>query len=78
MDKVQAILKALFELNIVSIMVEGGATTLNEFLAGNCWDEIHRFMGDVYFHEGIKTIPVAAIPVYQEKLDTDLLTIYRK
>jgi len=33
----------LFDLNINSLMVEGGAFTLNEFIKHNLYDEIHRF-----------------------------------
>ncbi len=36
----QSLLKKWYELNIQSIMVEGGAALLNDFIRQKCWDEI--------------------------------------
>lgn len=35
-----AILEALYQMNIQSVLVEGGAQTLQSFIDDNCWDEI--------------------------------------
>jgi len=38
-DNLRALLKSIFERNIHSVMVEGGAQLLNSFIASGLWDE---------------------------------------
>ena len=51
---VPQILKHLFELNINSVIIEGGAATLNQFIEQNLWDEARILTGNKELHEGIK------------------------
>jgi diaminohydroxyphosphoribosylaminopyrimidine deaminase/5-amino-6-(5-phosphoribosylamino)uracil reductase len=39
---------------ILSIIIEGGAITTNQFLKENLWDEARIFIGDKFFKSGIK------------------------
>jgi len=45
---------SLFEKRIISVLVEGGRTTLNEFIQHGKWDEIRRFRSKVKFGKGMK------------------------
>jgi diaminohydroxyphosphoribosylaminopyrimidine deaminase / 5-amino-6-(5-phosphoribosylamino)uracil reductase len=77
------ILKALYDLNILSVMVEGGAHTLQSFIDNNCWDEIRKI-------QSVSTVPELqnndqgvpapiipnGIPVSHEKVATDSIDIY--
>jgi diaminohydroxyphosphoribosylaminopyrimidine deaminase/5-amino-6-(5-phosphoribosylamino)uracil reductase len=45
----------LTELNIQSLLVEGGTETLNKFIEKECWDEALVFQNpDLYFKQGVK------------------------
>jgi diaminohydroxyphosphoribosylaminopyrimidine deaminase/5-amino-6-(5-phosphoribosylamino)uracil reductase len=44
----------LYELNILSVIVEGGQKTLKYFIDENIWDEMRVFRGDIEFENGIK------------------------
>jgi diaminohydroxyphosphoribosylaminopyrimidine deaminase/5-amino-6-(5-phosphoribosylamino)uracil reductase len=44
----------LYKLNIQSIIIEGGSSTLNSFISSNFWDEANVFIGNTNFGSGIK------------------------
>ena len=44
----------LYEMNLQSMIVEGGAYTLQQFIDEGLWDEAVVFTGDVCFGEGVK------------------------
>lgn len=48
------VLKLLFDLQISSIIVEGGASTLKQFIDLNLWDEARILEGEKELHKGIK------------------------
>ena len=50
----QQICDVLYNRNINSIIIEGGAKTLQTFIDENLWDEARVFIGNVEFNEGIK------------------------
>lgn len=54
-----AILRALFERGINSLLVEGGTKTIAQFTAENLWDEARVFIAPTAFGRGVKapTIP---------------------
>jgi diaminohydroxyphosphoribosylaminopyrimidine deaminase/5-amino-6-(5-phosphoribosylamino)uracil reductase len=47
------ILTNLYERNIQSVLVEGGAQTLQEFLNKGLWDEIRCFVAPIHFGAGL-------------------------
>ncbi len=49
---INAILKALYELNIMHIFVEGGAYTISRFLESNIWDKMLIFRGYKFIGHG--------------------------
>jgi len=50
----QQICNHLYELNILSVIVEGGQKTLQHFIDENLWDEMRVFKGNVEFIDGIR------------------------
>ena len=70
------LMSVLHQRNIQSIIVEGGAFTLNEFLNLNYWDEIRRFVGKKTFEKGIKAPSLTVKPQKTEKVETDMLYTY--
>ncbi|WP_339661602.1 bifunctional diaminohydroxyphosphoribosylaminopyrimidine deaminase/5-amino-6-(5-phosphoribosylamino)uracil reductase RibD [Croceibacter atlanticus] len=62
--------------NLQSIIVEGGAQTLQHFINANLWDEARVFKGDVMFYEGTKAPLITGSIIHKETLQNDTLTIY--
>ncbi|HBY69179.1 MAG: riboflavin biosynthesis protein RibD [Flavobacteriaceae bacterium] len=50
----QQICKVLHTHNLQSLIIEGGAKTINTFIAENLWDEAHIFTGSPIFGNGVK------------------------
>ena len=62
--ELEATLDLLAELNVISLLVEGGTKTIQKFLDSGMWDEIRFFESkNTFFYEGIKapSIPPDAI-----------------
>lgn len=72
----KAICEKLFESDINSIIIEGGAKTLQIFINENLWDEARVFTGDVSFIKGIKSPKFSGILISEEKIDSDILKTY--
>ena len=76
-DLITQILKDLYKKDVQSLIVEGGAYTLNSFIVANLWDEARVFNGEQYFKNGLKA-PVLDTEQYsQEQLDNNLLCIFK-
>lgn len=71
------LMKVLHDNEIQSILIEGGAYTLNQFIDENLWDEARVFTGDILFHQGTAS-PNLPEEKVKEKLylHTDQLKIY--
>jgi len=63
--------------NIQSIMVEGGAHTINELMKLNLWDEARVFVSSHTFGRGIAAPNVLGARVQTQKVFSDDLYIYR-
>ena len=48
------ILYQLYLQDVQSLIIEGGAKTLNSFITSNLWDEARIFTGNINLNEGIK------------------------
>jgi diaminohydroxyphosphoribosylaminopyrimidine deaminase/5-amino-6-(5-phosphoribosylamino)uracil reductase len=59
LDKEQNLLDSLmdelYRRNITSVLVEGGAETLNNFIAAGLWDEARIFTAPIHFRGGVKS-----------------------
>jgi diaminohydroxyphosphoribosylaminopyrimidine deaminase/5-amino-6-(5-phosphoribosylamino)uracil reductase len=51
---INTLLDFLYRENILSVIVEGGTKTLQQFIDSNLWDEAHVFAGYQTFKAGIK------------------------
>lgn len=73
------ILEKLYLLNLQSIIIEGGAATINLFKNANLWDEMHVYTSPKIINEGLRAPlkPNIQHLTSQTKLLTDYLEVYR-
>ncbi|MFK5878638.1 MAG: bifunctional diaminohydroxyphosphoribosylaminopyrimidine deaminase/5-amino-6-(5-phosphoribosylamino)uracil reductase RibD [Flavobacteriaceae bacterium] len=69
----QQICDVLFRNEIQSVIIEGGAQTLQSFINENLWDESRVFTGDVFFKEGLKAPEINGIEVERVQIFSDSL-----
>lgn len=74
----EQLLQNLYELNIQSLIVEGGAHTLQEFINQNLWDEARLFSGKAQLSEGIKAPRFEFSPMSTQTIVDDCLKIFKK
>ncbi len=73
------IMTKLYDLAIQSVIIEGGAYTLNSFLKSDIFDEIRILTGRTNLDKGTiaPTLPKNAVSKDQFKYGKDLINIYR-
>lgn len=71
------ICRICYEQEIQSLIVEGGANILKQFITSNLWDEARVFTGDNYFSDGVKAPKLDKKPASTHQIETDLLEIFR-
>lgn len=64
--------------DINSILIEGGAFTLNKFIEKDLWDEARVLTGKPFFASGIKAPIINTQPTHQITFGDDLITYYAK
>lgn len=74
---IPTILNQLFDLDINSILVEGGAHVLYQFIEQNYWDEARVFYSNISFNHGIKAPVFERSPQKVEHIKSDVLKYYR-
>ncbi len=73
----QSVLNVLYERQILSVVIEGGAAFLNAFLNENLYDEIKVFKSkSLYFDSGLKAPIINANAHSSEDLGDDILINY--
>lgn len=70
------ICSVLGKLSISSLIVEGGAKTLQTFMEESLWDEAKVFQGPKVFQRGIEAPKVSGHLVETTKIKSDKLSIY--
>ena len=70
------LLEGLNALGIQSLIVEGGARTLQQFIQNQTWDEARVFTSPMEFGAGIKAPVLALVPTEQKQSAKDNLAIY--
>ncbi|HZI25504.1 MAG TPA: bifunctional diaminohydroxyphosphoribosylaminopyrimidine deaminase/5-amino-6-(5-phosphoribosylamino)uracil reductase RibD, partial [Chryseolinea sp.] len=68
----------LYKRKIQSVIVEGGAMTLQAFIDAGLWDEARIFVSPQTFQNGIKAPELSGILANQFLLKNDLLKIYHQ
>jgi len=71
------ILTLLHEYQLTSVLIEGGARTLQTFIDENIWDEARVFVGSSSFGSGLKAPTIAGTVQNMLQINSDTLTIYR-
>ncbi|WP_176620202.1 bifunctional diaminohydroxyphosphoribosylaminopyrimidine deaminase/5-amino-6-(5-phosphoribosylamino)uracil reductase RibD [Flagellimonas chongwuensis] len=72
----QEICDALHQHNITSVIIEGGARTLQTFIDENLWDEARIFKGAVSFENGLPAPKIQGTLQHQTQILTDTLSVY--
>ncbi|MDY0779468.1 bifunctional diaminohydroxyphosphoribosylaminopyrimidine deaminase/5-amino-6-(5-phosphoribosylamino)uracil reductase RibD [Tenacibaculum sp. IB213877] len=73
----EQICDALYQHQIQSIIIEGGAQTLQTFIDTNLWDEARVFIGNSIFEKGIKAPVFNKVPSEEMNINNDKLYIYK-
>jgi diaminohydroxyphosphoribosylaminopyrimidine deaminase/5-amino-6-(5-phosphoribosylamino)uracil reductase len=73
----QQICTILFKHEITSVIIEGGAKTLQTFIDENLWDEARVFTGNTTFQQGIKAPVFSGKSVSESTIKNDILKIYK-
>lgn len=72
----KALMNFCYEREIISILVEGGETTLSHFINENYWDEARVFTAPKMLKEGIGSPKIKSAPQKQLKIKEDQLEIF--
>tara|TARA_R110002050_G_scaffold74772_5_gene160213 strand:- start:26859 stop:27863 length:1005 start_codon:yes stop_codon:yes gene_type:complete len=72
----QQICNLLFKENINSVIIEGGAKTLQTFINEGLWDEARVFTGSIKFKKGIEAPKFYGQLISEEKIIKDTLKTY--
>ncbi len=76
-DFLKQLLRALFERNIQSVIIEGGRFTLDRFIENNLWDEARVIRGLPFFCNGVKAPELKLRPIISEILGGDHIDYYK-
>jgi len=68
--------EVLFKHHINSIIIEGGAQTLETFISEDLWDEARIFTGNSFFQKGTKAPAFSGRLIRSQKIEHDLLNYY--
>lgn len=71
------VMEELFDRQIVSVLVEGGAKLHNSFLESGLWDEARVFTGKMLFTQGVKAPEIDETPDETLEIGVTKLELYR-
>jgi len=71
------ICEVLYRHNLQSVIIEGGARTLQTFIDNNLWDEARVFTGISEFHKGVKAPEFSGKMFSKTTLERDTLKFYK-
>ncbi len=73
----EEILRQLYDMNIQSLLIEGGQRTLQEFLNLNLWDEARVLIGNKCFGSGLQAPSIPFEPICIEDMEKDKVLWYK-
>jgi diaminohydroxyphosphoribosylaminopyrimidine deaminase/5-amino-6-(5-phosphoribosylamino)uracil reductase len=73
----ESLLEHLFSIGIQSVIVEGGSATLSLFINAGFWDEARVFTSNRQFYSGIAAPTFTGALIAEEKIESDILRIYK-
>ena len=68
----------LHKRTIQSLIIEGGAHTLQHYINQGLWDEAYVFKGATLFKKGLKAPVLTAEPISRASCGTDILITYNQ
>ena len=71
------IVQTLYEMDIQSVIIEGGLQTLQTFIDADFWDEARIFTGKINLDKGIQAPLLPKTNSEKHLIDKDELTILR-
>lgn len=75
-DTINQIMDVLYSENIVSVIIEGGKNTLENFIQSELWDEARVIIGNIKFENGLKAPKININPITKTNFGNDILKIY--
>ena len=69
------IVNKLYDKNMSSVIIEGGAKTLNSFIKENLWDEARVFIGNIKLDDGLECPEISTMKYLKKKILKDKLYI---
>ena len=76
-NSAQQLCAQLYDLKILSVLVEGGQKTLQHFIDENLWDEIRLFRSSIEFNTGIKAPNFSEHPFSKKNSTGDELLLFK-
>ena len=73
-----AIVKALYDKNIISVLIEGGAQTLQSFIDADMWDEAAVIVGTASFEKGTNAPQLKSQVNHSFEYFGDTISMYSK
>jgi diaminohydroxyphosphoribosylaminopyrimidine deaminase/5-amino-6-(5-phosphoribosylamino)uracil reductase len=73
----QNIAYALYEQNLLSVIIEGGARTIDSFIKLGLWDEARIFKGTPLFKNGVAAPTIKGTEIAKQRILNDELIILR-
>lgn len=74
----QKIAYQLYLMDIQSVIIEGGANLLNQFITANLWDEARIFTGSEHWNDGISAPQLEGSIIAESNIGNDKLTILKR
>ena len=68
----------LYERQIQSLIVEGGAHVLQQFIDEELWDEARIFVGSPQFFEGLKAPQLRGNLITTQEIEGDYLFVFKR
>jgi diaminohydroxyphosphoribosylaminopyrimidine deaminase/5-amino-6-(5-phosphoribosylamino)uracil reductase len=77
-ENLKVVLKKLYERNIHSVMVEGGASILNSFIDAGIWDEANIEISPIILTDGVKAPIINGQEISRKIVDDHHWLCYKK
>jgi diaminohydroxyphosphoribosylaminopyrimidine deaminase / 5-amino-6-(5-phosphoribosylamino)uracil reductase len=74
--KIEDILTELYDLKVLSVLVEGGRELHNSFISSGCWDEARVFRGVCKFENGVRAPSIDQEPAETINFEASELNIF--
>lgn len=75
---VKAQLKALYDLDVLSVIIEGGSYTLQQYIDSGLWDEARVIIGTSTFGSGTKAPSIGLLPQQTASFSSDTLHLFQR